>query len=190
MSLCQDSANNSTPLWYSSKTPRFGNYSCMNLWKSRPSYSTQVQVEYLYFRQIWLILLKSSRVWPRYSCFRPFMGHSLIIIRLWPIYTNFYHLNWDKTGLLNLKTRLIFHIRLDIRLCIQLDIRLGGRVTQPRSINFTIRLQLNLGHRLLVSALTMNLKSGPCFADICSQTQIWPLFLYLESIWRLSVYLD
>ena len=34
----QDSAKNLTPLGYSSKTRRFGNYSCMNLWKSRPSF--------------------------------------------------------------------------------------------------------------------------------------------------------
>ena len=41
-----------------------------------------------------------------------------------------------------------------------------GRVTQPQSINFTIRLRLDLGHRLLVFPLTMNLESGPRFADI------------------------
>ena len=53
-------ANNSTPLRYSSKTLHFGNYLCMNLWKSRPSYSTRVQVEYLYFRQICWILIFNS----------------------------------------------------------------------------------------------------------------------------------
>ena len=33
--------------------------------------------------------------------------------------------------------------------------------TRPRSINFTIRLRLNLGHRLLLFTSTMNLESGP-----------------------------
>ena len=42
-----------------------------------------------------------------------------------------------------------------------------GRVTRPRSINFTIRLRLDSCHQLLVFALTMNLESGPRFADIC-----------------------
>ena len=41
-----------------------------------------------------------------------------------------------------------------------------GRVTRPRSINFTIWLLLDLGHQLLVFALTMNLESGRRFADI------------------------
>ena len=41
-----------------------------------------------------------------------------------------------------------------------------GRVTRPRSINFTIRIGLDLGHRLLESASTTNLESGPRFADI------------------------
>ena len=42
-----------------------------------------------------------------------------------------------------------------------------ARVTRPQSINFTIRLGLNLGHRLLVFASTTNLKSRPRFANIC-----------------------
>ena len=42
-----------------------------------------------------------------------------------------------------------------------------GRVTRPRSINFTIRLWLYLGLRLLLFASTTNLESGPRFADIC-----------------------
>ena len=42
-----------------------------------------------------------------------------------------------------------------------------GRVTWPRSINFTIRLRLDLVHRLLVFASTTNLESKPHFADIC-----------------------
>ena len=42
----QDPANNLTPLRYSSKARRFGNYLCMNLWKSKPSYLTCVQVKY------------------------------------------------------------------------------------------------------------------------------------------------
>ena len=79
-------------------------------------------------------------------------------------YTNFYYLNRVKTWRLYLKTCLIFDIRLGIRL----DIRLGGRVTRPWSINFTIWLWLNLGHRLLVFASTTNLESEPSFADICS----------------------
>ena len=41
-----------------------------------------------------------------------------------------------------------------------------GRVTRPRSINFTIRLKLDLGNQLLVVASTTNLESGPRFADI------------------------
>ena len=49
----QDSANNSTPLRYSSKTCCFGNYSYMNLLKIRPSYWTWVRFEYLYFRRKW-----------------------------------------------------------------------------------------------------------------------------------------
>ena len=39
----QTSANNSTLSRYLSKTRSFGNYLCMNLWKSRPSYSTRLQ---------------------------------------------------------------------------------------------------------------------------------------------------
>ena len=69
----QDSANNSTLLPYLSKTRSFGNYLCMNLWKSRPSYSTRVRVEYLYFRQIWEKLVESSWVKQRYSCFLPYI---------------------------------------------------------------------------------------------------------------------
>ena len=57
----QDLANNTTPLCYSSKTCRFGNYWCMNLWKSRPRYWTPVRVEYLYFRRIWRIPVELSR---------------------------------------------------------------------------------------------------------------------------------
>ena len=40
-----------------------------------------------------------------------------------------------------------------------------GRVTQPQSNNFTIQLQLDLGHQLLVFASTTNLESGPGLAD-------------------------
>ena len=40
-----------------------------------------------------------------------------------------------------------------------------ARVTRPQSINFTIRLGLNLGHRLLVFASTTNLKSGHRYLD-------------------------
>ena len=54
-------ANNSTSPFYSTRTRRFRNYSCMNLRKSRPGYSTPVRVEYLYFRRI-----ESSRVEPNY----------------------------------------------------------------------------------------------------------------------------
>ena len=50
----QDLANNSTSPRYLPKTHCFGNYMCMNLWKSRPSYLTRARVEYLYFRWIWL----------------------------------------------------------------------------------------------------------------------------------------
>ena len=52
----------------------------------------------------------------------------------------------------------------------------SGRVTQPQFINFTIRLRLNLGHPLLVFALTTNLESGPRFANIC-KTAILKLVL-------------
>ena len=55
----QDTANNSTPLRYLSKTRQFGNYSSMNPWKSRPSYLTLVRVKYLYFTRIWRILVES-----------------------------------------------------------------------------------------------------------------------------------
>ena len=42
-----------------------------------------------------------------------------------------------------------------------------GPGTQPHSINFTIWIQLDLGHRLLVIAVTTtNLESWPCFPDI------------------------
>ena len=60
----QDSANNLTQLCYSSKTRRFRNYLCMNQWKSRPSYSTRVRVEYLTF-----MLKNSPNIWysTRYS---------------------------------------------------------------------------------------------------------------------------
>ena len=128
----QDSANNSTPLCYSSKTHRFGNYSCMNLWKSRPSYSTWVRVEYLYCRRIWWILVESSRT--EVVVFLTIYGHSQIIIRLWPIYR-----------------RYSCHYRIGLHYI---------------TINFTIRLRLDLGHRLLVFALTTNLELGPSFADI------------------------
>ena len=43
-------------------------------------YLTRPRVEYLYFRQIWRILVESSRIEPRYSCFRSIMGHSQIIM--------------------------------------------------------------------------------------------------------------
>ena len=56
----QDSANNSTPLCYSKNNRRFVNYSCMNLLKRTPSYSTRFQVKYLYFRRIWRILVESN----------------------------------------------------------------------------------------------------------------------------------
>ena len=41
-------ANNSTSPCYTTKTRRFRNYLCMNLWKSRPSCTTRVRVKYLY----------------------------------------------------------------------------------------------------------------------------------------------
>ena len=41
-----------------------------------------------------------------------------------------------------------------------------GQVTRPRSIKFSIRLWLDLGHGHLVFASTTNLESGPCFAKI------------------------
>ena len=41
-----------------------------------------------------------------------------------------------------------------------------GWVTRTRSINFIIRLRLDLGLRLLVFALTTNLESRPRFANI------------------------
>ena len=41
-----------------------------------------------------------------------------------------------------------------------------GQETLPQFINFTIRLRLDLGHRLLIFALTTNLESGPRLADI------------------------
>ena len=40
--------NNSTLTCYLSKTHHFGSYSCKNLWKSRPSYSTRARVDYLF----------------------------------------------------------------------------------------------------------------------------------------------
>ena len=76
------------------------------------------------------------------------MVHSQIIIRLWPTFTNLYYLNQVKTRLLYLKTHLTF----DIRLGIQLDIRLGSSnstsirqfyylaSTWLRSPTFSIRL--------------------------------------------------
>ena len=42
-------------------------------------YSTQPPIKYLYFRRIWWILVESSQIEPRYSCFQPFMGHSQIL---------------------------------------------------------------------------------------------------------------
>ena len=48
----QDSANYSTPLCYSKNNCRFVNYLCMYQLKRTPGYSTQVQVEYLYFSQM------------------------------------------------------------------------------------------------------------------------------------------
>ena len=110
----QDSANNSTPLRYSKNNHQFVNYSCMNLSKRTPSNLTWVRVEYLYVRQIWQILVELSRIELRYLCFRPFMGHSQLLIRLWPIFTNFYYLTWVQTRLLYLKTCLIFNIRLGV----------------------------------------------------------------------------
>ena len=65
LALPQTWANNSTSHRYSTKTRRFRKFSCMNLWKSSPSYSTRVQVEYLYFRRIYLYL--KTRLITRYS---------------------------------------------------------------------------------------------------------------------------
>ena len=107
-------------------------------------YTARPQVKYLYFRQIWRILVESSQILvelspiePRYLCYRPFMGHSQIIIdNIW--YSTRYSARyWTR-----------------------------GRVTWPRSIKFTIRLRLDLGYRHLVFASTTNLKSGPRFAKI------------------------
>ena len=53
-----------------------------------------------------------------------------------------------------------------------------GRVTRPRSINYATWLRLNLGHRLLVFALTTNLESGPRFADICWTVSYNKMSLY------------
>ena len=41
-----------------------------------------------------------------------------------------------------------------------------GRITRPRSIIFTNRNRLDLGHRVLVLASTANVESGPRFAEI------------------------
>ena len=79
----QDSANNSTLPPYSTKTCRFGKYLCMNLRKKTPSYLPWPRVEYLYSVRLWRLLVELSRIEPNYSCFRPFMGHSQIISRLW-----------------------------------------------------------------------------------------------------------
>ena len=50
-----------------------------------------------------------------------------------------------------------------------------GRVTRPWSINFTIRLRIDLGHRLLVFTSATNLESRPRFANICKKDFFCPV---------------
>ena len=78
----QTSANNSTRYLYFLKTRQFRNYLCMNLWKSTQNYLTRPWVEYLYFGQLWWLLIKLSLVNSSYSCFWPFIDQSRIITQL------------------------------------------------------------------------------------------------------------
>ena len=95
-----------------------------------------------------------------YSCFRPFMGHSLIITWLW------YHIyklllpdsSQNSTFIQNNRLITPYSPRYSTR----------GWVIRPGSINFTVWLRLDLGHRLLVFASLTNLKLGPRFADFDS----------------------
>ena len=123
-----------------SKTRRFGNYSCMNLWKSRPSYSSPSRIPVFCTNMVNTSRLESNRG-----------------IRV------FDHL-WVKVNFI-LKTSP--NIRYSTRYLTRYLTR--GQVTRPQSINFTIRLQLDLGHWLLVFALTTNLESGPRFFDMWCQ---------------------
>ena len=81
MAWLQDSVNNSTSHHYSKKTCRFGKYSCMNLWKRTPSYSTQPRVEYQYFRRIlWIYIFFLM----------------LVLLRRTSFLTNFYGLYFNQ----------------------------------------------------------------------------------------------
>ena len=57
----QTSANNSNSPRYSKTSRWFGKHLCMNLWKKTLSYSTQPQVEYLYFGRLWGLLVELSQ---------------------------------------------------------------------------------------------------------------------------------
>ena len=61
-------------------------------------------------------MANTSQVELRYSCFRPFLGHSRIIIWLWPKYTNIYRLTRVKTRLIlkNAANNSIFASVLDL----------------------------------------------------------------------------
>ena len=85
------------------------------------------------------------------------MGHSQIIIGLWPICTG-------KNSTFILKKLA------------NIQYLTWGRVTWPRSIKFTIRLRLDLGHGHLVFASTTNLESRPRFAKIW-QLMIWKILI-------------
>ena len=121
-------------------------------------------------------MVNTCRVEPNYSCFRPFMGHSQIIIRKRPFYKKNLIPDSSKNSTLVLKNspNIWYSSRHSTRYSTRYSTR--GRVTLPQSNNFTIRLRLDLGHQLLVFASMTNLELGPCLANT------WVSYLYVTRI--------
>ena len=118
-------------------------------------------MKYPDLRKIWLILVESSRI-------EVFLFSAIYVtsffIWLWSIYKSFTESSKNSTFILknlpNIQHSTWYSTRYSTRYST------WGEVTRPWSINFTIRLWLNFGHRLLVFALTTNFESGPRFANI------------------------
>ena len=96
-------------------------------------FDSQPWVKYLYFKWIWRILLESSRIELKYSCFQPFMVYSQIIIWLWPINTS-KNLTFLLKKLANIQYSTQYSTRCSTRYLTR------SQVTWPWSIKFTIRL--------------------------------------------------
>ena len=105
----------------------------------------------------WTIMMITSQVEPKYSCFWPFMGHSQIITRLWCIIYKLLLPDLSKNSIFILKNSA--------------NNSVFNSVFNSRSSNSTLIHQFYDSAltwlRLQSFDITTNLESGPHFAKIC-----------------------